>query len=172
MKRGSGINKGIASLERALLGGVVPVEAGVGSGVLPGDQGFDPLDLSTKDYFKQIQNFILKLVPARKSVVADENQMQEPEAGAAMPTVGFVGDDDDRPPALILRDYREAEIRHGRLAMLAAIIWPLQEILDRIFIPDSFGSTTVIYGGPTLPFMPLLMTFFLLNLGYLDTYSR
>jgi glycosyltransferase involved in cell wall biosynthesis len=172
MKRGSGINKGIASLERALLGGVVPVEAGVGSGVLPGDQGFDPLDLSTKDYFKQIQNFILKLVPARKSVVADENQMQEPEAGAAMPTVGFVGDDDDRPPALILRDYREAEIRHGRLAMLAAIIWPLQEILDRIFIPDSFGSTTVIYGGPTLPFMPLLMTFFLLNLGYLDIYSR
>ncbi|KAL3769247.1 hypothetical protein ACHAWU_007001 [Discostella pseudostelligera] len=112
------------------------------------------------------------LVPARKNVITtDEKKLQEPEAGAAMPTVGFVGEDDDRPPALILRDYREAEIRHGRLAMLAAIIWPLQEILDRIFIPDSFGSTTVIYGGTTLPFTPLIMTFFMLNLGYLDIYS-
>lgn len=172
-KPSSGIDKGIENLERALLGGVVPVEAGVGSGMLPCDYGFDPLDLSTKDYFKQIQNFILKLVPARKNVsTTDEKKLQEPEAGAAMPTIGFVGEDDDRPPALILRDYREAEIRHGRLAMLAAIIWPLQEILDRIFIPYSFGSTTVIYGGTTLPFMPLIMTFFMLNLGYLDIYSR
>ena len=55
--------------------------------------------------------------------------------------------------------------------MLAAVIWPLQEILDRIFIPKSFGSTTVIYGGPTLPFLPLIMTFLMLNLGYLDVYS-
>lgn len=172
-KRESGIDKGIKNLERALMGGVVPVEAGVGSGMLPCDYGFDPLNLSTKDYFKKIQNFILNLVPARKSeTTTDGNQLREPEAGAAMPTLGFVGQDDDRPPALILRDYREAEIRHGRLAMLAAIIWPLQEILDRIFIPDSFGSTTVIYGGPTLPFMPLIMTFFMLNLGYLDIYSR
>ncbi len=160
-----GIDKGIKNLERALMGGVVPVEAGVGSGMLPGDQGFDPLGLADKDYFKQIQNFILNLVPARKSLVTDD-------AGAAMPTEGFVGQDDDRPPALVLRDYREAEIRHSRLAMLAAIMWPLQEILDRIFIPDSFGSTTVMYGGPTLPFMPLIMTFFMLNLGYLDIYSR
>ena len=170
--RGSGIDKGIKNLERALMGGVVPVEAGVGSGMLPGDEGFDPLGIADKDYFKQIQNFILNLVPARKSLVTDDKQLQEPEAGAAMPTAGFVGQDHDRPPALVLRDYREAEIRHGRLAMLAAIIWPLQEILDRIFIPNLFGSTTVIYGGPTLPFMPLIMTFFMLNLGYLDIYSR
>lgn len=174
LTRKSGIDKGIKNLERALMGGVVPVEAGVGSGMLPCDYGFDPLNLSTKDFFKKIQNFILNLVPARKSSETTTNgkQLREPEAGAAMPTMGFVGQDDDRPPALILRDYREAEIRHGRLAMLAAIIWPMQEILDRIFIPDSFGSTTVMYGGPTLPFMPLIMTFFMLNLGYLDIYSR
>ena len=157
-------NKGIEDLERALMEGVVPADAGVGSGMLPGDEGFDPLGLSTKDYFNQIQSFILGLFPERK--------VKEPveEEGAAMPTVGFVGQD-ERPPALILRDYRECEIRHGRLAMLAAVIWPLQEILDRIFIPNSFGSTTVIYGGPTMPFLPLIMTFLMLNLGYLDVYS-
>lgn len=164
-------NKGIEDLEKALLVGVVPADALVGSGVLPGDDGWDPLDLSTKDYFKQVQNFILSLVPERKTRIGDDEiPEQEPEAGAAMPTVGFVGEE-ERPPALILRDYREAEIRHGRLAMLAAVIWPLQEIADRIFIPDTFGSMTIIYGGPTLPFAPLLMTFFMLNLGYLDIYS-
>jgi len=162
----SGIdNKGIEDLERALMRGVVPADAGVGSGMLPADYGFDPWELSTKDYFKQIQNFILNFVPKTKNI-----EQEEPEAGAAMPTVGFVGEK-ERPPALILRDYRDAEIRHGRLAMLAAVIWPLQEILDRIFIPNSFGSTTAIYGGPTMPFLPLIMTFFMLNLGYLDIYS-
>mmetsp|Transcript_16101 Transcript_16101/g.30880 ORF Transcript_16101/g.30880 Transcript_16101/m.30880 type:complete len:495 (-) Transcript_16101:1674-3158(-) len=162
-----GIEKGIEDLEKALLGGVVPAEAGVGSGLLPGDCGFDPLELATKDYFTQVQNFILTLLPKKKDQSYDEANS---EAGAALPTIGFVGEE-DRPPALILRDYREAEIRHGRLAMLAAMIWPLQEILDRIFIPESFGETTVIYGGPTLPFLPLMMTFFMLNLGYLDIYS-
>eukprot|EP00571_Detonula_confervacea_P000474 CAMPEP_0172316024 /NCGR_PEP_ID=MMETSP1058-20130122/26998_1 /TAXON_ID=83371 /ORGANISM="Detonula confervacea, Strain CCMP 353" /LENGTH=440 /DNA_ID=CAMNT_0013030243 /DNA_START=39 /DNA_END=1361 /DNA_ORIENTATION=- len=159
----SGIDKGIEDLERVLMGGVVPAEAGVGSGMLPCDYGFDPLELSTKDYFKQIQKFILNFVPV------DEAPLQEAEDGV-IPTAGFVGEE-ERPPALILRDYREAEIRHGRLAMLAAAIWPLQEILDRLFIPDSFGSMTVIYGGPTLPFLPLIMTFIMLNLGYLDIYS-
>ena len=168
-------NKGYENLEKALMRGVVPVEAGVGSGILPGDYGFDPLELSTKDYFKAIQNFILSLLPETKSSNEDD------EGGImAMPTFssssssGFMHDDsknEQRPPALILRDYREAEIRHGRLAMLAATLWPLQEILDRIMIPDTFGSMTMIYGGPTLPLFPLIMTFFMLNLGYLDIYS-
>ena len=55
--------------------------------------------------------------------------------------------------------------------MLAAMLWPLQEVLDRLFIPDSFGSTTMIYGGSTLPFLSLLMTAILLLLGYLDIYA-
>lgn len=96
-------NKGIQDLERVLMGGVVPADAGVGSGMLPGDEGFDPLGLSTKDYFNQIQSFILGLFPESK---VKEQVEQE---GAVIPT-------DERPPALILRDYREAEIRHGRLA--------------------------------------------------------
>jgi hypothetical protein len=166
-----GIDKGIEDLEKALLLGVVPAEALVGSGILPADEGWDPLDFSTKDYFKQTQNFILSLIPQRKNKLRDDKvREQQPEAGAALPTIGFVGEE-DRPPALILRDYREAEIRHGRLAMLAAVIWPLQEIADRFFSPETFGSMTIIYGGPTLPVAPLLMTFFMLNLGYLDIYS-
>ena len=33
-----------------------------------------------------------------------------------------------RPGGVILRDYRDCEVRHSRLAMLAAVIWPLQEV--------------------------------------------
>merc|ERR1712146_795940 len=38
--------------------------------------------------------------------------------------------DKARDPALIVADYRDAEIRHGRLAMLAAFGWPTQELLS------------------------------------------
>jgi hypothetical protein len=171
--------RGYDDLEKALMRGVVPAEAGVGSGILPGDCGFDPLEFSTRDYFKRIQKFILNLLPERRGDVADDDNYDETsppgrgDDGSAMPaaTAGFANDE-ERPSALILRDYREAEIRHGRLAMLAAAIWPLQEILDRIFIPDTFGSMTIVYGGgPTLPFLPLIMMFAMLNLGYLDIYS-
>ncbi|KAL3802932.1 hypothetical protein ACHAWO_003564 [Cyclotella atomus] len=164
--------RGMRDLEHALMQGVVPADAGVGSGILPGDIGFDPLELSTKDYFKQVQTFILNMLPERKIRIDEDSSKREENntGGAAMPIQGFVGEE-ERPPALILRDYREAEIRHGRLAMLAAAIWPLQEIIDRIFMPETFGDFTVIYGGQSLPFLPLLMTFMMLNLGYLDIYS-
>ena len=76
-----------------------------------------------------------------------------------------------RPRALILRDYREAEIRHGRLAMLAAIIWPLQEMLDQLLL-DPEQWSPLLYGPITLPYFPLIMTFIMLNLGYLDIYSQ
>ena len=36
--------------------------------------------------------------------------------------------------------FREAEIKHGRLAMLAAVAWPLQEIFHPIFIDMLRGS--------------------------------
>jgi len=38
-----------------------------------------------------------------------------------------------RSAALVMRDYRDAELKHGRLAMLAAVAWPLQEKLNPIF---------------------------------------
>lgn len=164
-----------AALEEALLQGVVPATAGVGSSCLPGDYGFDPFGLSTKDYFKQAQNFLLNLLPSSKDANEGQNNQNIASGGGAAlplytkPTAPL--NDHNRPLALILRDYREAEIRHGRLAMLAAILWPLQEIIDRLFIPQSFGHTTFIYGGVTLPFISLFMTLFMLLLGYLDIYA-
>jgi len=161
-------------LERALLQGVVPADAGVGSGCLPGDYGFDPLNVATKDYFRQVQTFLLKFLNWGGSDDNEDEDEEQDDVGAAMPKRGFVGNNDQgaRPPALILRDYREAEIRHGRLAMLAALFWPLQEILDRMFLPETFGSTTVIYGGTTLPYLTPIMTLFMMLLGYLDIYAK
>lgn len=143
-----------ASLENALMQGVVPVSAGVGTDCLPGDFGFDPLNLSTKDYFRTTQRFLMKLVPGGNGEYASSSE--------TIPS---------RPRALILRDYREAEIRHSRLAMLAALFWPLQEMLDRFFLnEDQYGP--LIYGPVTLPYFPLLMTAIMLLLGYLDIYSQ
>lgn len=38
--------------------------------------------------------------------------------------------DKQRSAALVLRDYRDAELKHGRLAMLAAVAFPLQELIN------------------------------------------
>ena len=149
-----------SSLERALMEGVVPTGAGVGSGCLPGDYGFDPFNFATKDYFRTVQRCLLSLLP--------DNEDEKSGDGSKIPDENS----NARPTALILRDYREAEIRHGRLAMLGAIIWPLQEILDRVFIPDQSSDFTVIYGGTTLPYLSLFMILILLLLGYLDIYAK
>lgn len=133
--------RGFQSLEQALLEGVVPVSAGVGDDQLPGDYGFDPLHLSTRDTIGHVQRFLWGL-----------------------PTV-------ERPPALILRDYREAEIRHGRLAMLATVFWPLQEMLDRLLLDEDYGRP-LFQATVTLPYFPLIMTGIMLLLGYLDIYSQ
>eukprot|EP00592_Proboscia_alata_P008405 CAMPEP_0194360796 /NCGR_PEP_ID=MMETSP0174-20130528/8230_1 /TAXON_ID=216777 /ORGANISM="Proboscia alata, Strain PI-D3" /LENGTH=527 /DNA_ID=CAMNT_0039132537 /DNA_START=57 /DNA_END=1640 /DNA_ORIENTATION=+ len=163
----------VTALEQALLQGVVPADAGVGSNCLPGDYGFDPLNLATTDYILDVQTFLLKLLPESDDEDTDgndgNNDYETNEQGADVVQ-------QPRPSGLILRDYREAEIRHGRLAMLAAILWPLQEILDRILliptIESEFYSTTVPYGGVTLPFIPLFMTLIMMLLGYLDIYAK
>ena len=147
-------------LENALLQGVVAPSAGVGSNCLPGDFNFDPLDLASKDYFPPAQAFFRNLIPARE----EDSELKQSETNPK-----------PRPRALVLRDYREAEIRHGRLAMLAATFWPLQELLDRLVLDDDkFNSllNSLFYGGVTLPYFPLLMTAIMLLLGYLDIYSQ
>jgi len=149
-------------LEQALLQGVVPVSAGVGSDGLPGDFGFDPLNLATRDLFRPTQQLLLNLLPNSRWE-DDDNPQSTENSNSDEPT--------SRPKALILRDYREAEVRHGRLAMLAAIFWPLQEMLDRFVLSeDQFGA--LIYSPITLPYFPLLMTAIMLLLGYLDIYSQ
>jgi hypothetical protein len=152
-----------AGLENALMQGVVPANAGVGSGALPGDFGFDPLNLSTRDYIGRIQRSVLGMLPERDP---DDVMFQ------TLSKTPFVPDESsERPSALILRDYREAEIRHGRLAMLAAFFWPLQEMLDRLLLDeDQFGS--LLFRNVTLPYIPLFLTAIMLLLGYLDIYSK
>jgi len=55
--------------------------------------------------------------------------------------------------------------------MLAAVFWPLQEMLDRLLLdPEQCGP--ILYGPITLPYFPLLMTGIMLLLGYLDIYAQ
>jgi len=138
-------------LEEALLQGVVPVDAGVGSNTLPGDFGFDPFGFAEKDYVLNFQYRFLDAIPG-----------------------GNPGGDpppEPRPSALVLRDYREAEIRHGRLAMMAVVIWPIQEKLDQLLL-DPSDSGPLLYGPVTLPYLPLFMTLVMMLLGYLDIYAK
>lgn len=151
-------------LERALMQGVVPAGAGVGSECLPGDWGFDPLDLSTKDYIGWAQRAVWGVVGMG---VEDDNAVPSTATASTSDVL-----DSSRPSALIIRDYREAEIRHGRLAMLASMFWPLQEMLDRLLLDESEFGSLVHSSGVTLPFIPLFMTAIMLLLGYLDIYSQ
>jgi len=47
-------------------------------------------------------------------------------------------------------NYREAEIKHARLAMLAAAGWPLSELFDKK-IADLFGMEAVVDAGNRVP---------------------
>ena len=49
-----------------------------------------------------------------------------------------------------LWEYREAEIKHARLAMLAAIGWPVSELLDRD-IADFFQAPAMLDEGDRVP---------------------
>jgi len=51
--------------------------------------------------------------------------------------------DKQRSAALVLQDYRDAELKHGRLAMLAAVAWPLQEKFHPI-LAAGFRSPNLI----------------------------
>ena len=62
-----------------------------------------------------------------------------------------------RSAAYVMRDYRDAELKHGRFAMLAAVAWPLQEKLNpllaaKFHIPNLVAETgglspSVLNGG-------------------------
>ena len=49
-----------------------------------------------------------------------------------------------------LWEYREAEIKHARLAMLAAVGWPMSELLDRD-IADFFQAPAMLDDGDRVP---------------------
>ena len=58
--------------------------------------------------------------------------------------LGFAKSKDD------LANYREAEIKHGRLAMLAAAGWPLSELFDRK-IAAALGMSPVLDASDRVP---------------------
>ena len=82
--------------------------------------------------------------------------------------------DKKRSAALVLRDYRDAELKHGRLAMLAAVAFPLQEKLNPILaaelrwpnlVAETGGlSPSLLNGGLEQgPIPGAVVTFFLLT---------
>jgi len=62
---------------------------------------------------------------------------------AALDFLDLSDDDTKRFLGFNFAYYREAEIKHGRLAMLAAVAWPLQEVFNP-FITDALGLKDVL----------------------------
>ncbi|GMI14697.1 hypothetical protein TrVE_jg1574 [Triparma verrucosa] len=118
-----------------------PPNSSPGTGSLPGDCGFDPLNLYKIDFF------------SRRVMVDGERKKVE-----------------RRPEYLIMRDYRAAEVRHGRLAMLTSILWPLQELLNKAFLPEDY-TFSIVGGGVTLPWVTLGMVGGMMGLGYADVFA-
>ena len=59
--------------------------------------------------------------------------------------------DKKRSAALVLQDYRDAELKHGRLAMLAAVAWPLQERLNPLLAAQLHWPNLVAETGGLSP---------------------
>merc|ERR1719222_328059 len=56
-----------------------------------------------------------------------------------------------RSAAYVMRDYRDAELKHGRLAMLAAVAWPLQEKLNPLLAAQFHLPNLVAEAGGRSP---------------------
>jgi light-harvesting complex I chlorophyll a/b binding protein 1 len=117
----------------------------VGKSNLPGDIGFDPLNLASLDLTLQ-------------SAYNNKRSMTS-----------------------ILNDYRDAELKHGRLAMLASVAWPLQEKLNPV-ISEKFNlpsliqnngglSPSLINGGLFKEMIPNFVFMFFILSSMLETYG-
>ncbi|KAJ8599590.1 hypothetical protein CTAYLR_004704 [Chrysophaeum taylorii] len=66
----------------------------------------------------------------------------------------------------VVKDYRDAELRHGRLAMLAALAWPIQELASpslahdigsKVLLTADGRSPSVLNGGLGAGPIPLVL---------------
>ena len=76
----------------------------------------------------------------------------------------------------ILYDYREAEIKHGRLAMLAAVAYPLQEVVNPILskaldLPNELASMNLSPSLVNGNLSPAILIFFLGFASALELYK-
>jgi hypothetical protein len=100
----------------------------------------------------------------------------------------FGAEDKQRSKAAVMADYRDAELRHGRLAMFAALAWPVQELVSpaiaRFFnrevglsgLSDILNETggrspSVLNGGLEQGVVPLFMLALALVIGAIDASS-
>jgi len=105
---------------------------------------------------------------------APDGTVSKPVVVGRVPALDFLklGDDEDKSfLGYNFAYYREAEIKHGRIAMLAAVAWPLQEVINP-FITQAFGmkdlleasngaSPSLLNGGLfQLEVLPAVLLFF------------
>jgi len=93
----------------------------------------------------------------------------------------FANSGNRRTPSEILNSYRDAELKHGRLAMLAALAWPLQErlnplIAERWGLPDLLQETgglspSILNGGLEQGAVPLALFALLAGGGLVESYG-
>ena len=95
--------------------------------------------------------------------------------------LGGISSDSGRPLQVVIRDYREAELRHGRLAMLASLAWPVQELLSPtlsralrapMLMAETGGrSPSVLNGGLEQSTIPYTLAAFAALNAAVDLYS-
>ncbi|KAL1499918.1 hypothetical protein AB1Y20_012600 [Prymnesium parvum] len=86
--------------------------------------------------------------------------------------------DKERSAAYVMRDYRDAELKHGRFAMLAAVAWPLQEKLNPLLaakwhIPNLVAETgglspSVLNGGLEQSIIPSAVVTFMIMASLIE----
>lgn len=127
-------------------------------GTLAADWGFDPLNFAEK--FADYKVTIPTKVPANVPVIAGVD-IPEPVGGYVI-NLGANTKDTKRS----LEWFREAEIKHARLAMLAAVGWPLAELwhgflaffLNRgQMIEASQGRAPSVLNGGLEQFVPFML---------------
>lgn len=111
------------------------------SGSLAGDIGFDPWCLVALAKPNQAMDKTLRTAEARKKKMLSMSAEEQAECVAWM---------------------RDSELKHGRLAMLAAAGWPLAELANRgpALTQATNGRAPSLFNGHLLDYLPFLVVFF------------